>query len=127
MARPVKVHHIAILCLDPVRLAAFYREAFALDQDTVHRHPDQSVRSVWLRDGSGTLFMFEHASAAGQGAQGWHLVAFSVTPSERATLVQRLAGLGAPEESCTAYSSYFRDPEGNRVAISHHPDLPSAT
>ena len=42
--------------------------------------------------------------------------------SERARWEQRLADAGVAIERTTAFSLFFRDPEGNRLALSHHPE-----
>jgi catechol-2,3-dioxygenase len=107
------------------RVSRFYREALELAE--VDRHLDDSgvLRSVWLQLGGGTLLMVERSEAGrgrvdGVGA-GLFLLALHIEPAERAPLERRLAAHGAPIESRSAYSSYARDPEGNRIAISHYP------
>lgn len=124
-----RLHHIAVLCVNPVLVAGFYQQAFDLKENRIHRHDDGRVRSVWLNDEHGTLYMFEFATAAlttaagvsRDGRPGFHLLAFVVTEAEREAMVRKFHTLGASEESRTAFTSYFRDPEGNRVALSHYP------
>jgi glyoxylase I family protein len=41
--------------------------------------------------------------------------------AERPELEARVEALGASVESRSEHSSYLRDPEGNRVALSHYP------
>jgi len=53
---------------------------------------------------------------------GLFLMAFRVTPPERARLERELEARGQPIEGRTAFTSYARDPDGNRLAISHHPE-----
>ena len=57
----------------------------------------------------------------GVGA-GLFLLALRATPSERRALEARLSAAGIAVESRTDFTSYFRDPEGNRFAISHYPE-----
>jgi hypothetical protein len=52
---------------------------------------------------------------------GFFLLSFRVEPASKVALEARLAAAGARIESRTDYTSYARDPEGNRVAISHYP------
>lgn len=117
------IHHIALGARDVAGVAAFYRDVLGLEE--VARHSDEhgGLRSIWLGSGESVL-MVERTeepprSVQGVGA-GPFLVAFRVTAEEREGLEGRLS-----VESRTEHSSYFRDPEGNRVAISHYP-LPQA-
>jgi hypothetical protein len=52
------------------------------------------------------------------------LLAFGVRPEERGWFERKLSELGAPIEARTVFTSYARDPEQNRVAISHYPAPP---
>lgn len=124
-ANESKLHHIAVGSADVSRLAQFYRDVFGLVERARHLHPDGSVRSIWLDLGS-TLLMIEHSQQAarpvdGVGA-GPFLLAFRVSPAERERLELELGSRGQPIESRTTYTSYSRDLDGNRVAISHYPD-----
>ena len=53
---------------------------------------------------------------------GVFLIAFEVSPAQRRLLEQRLEAQGARIEQRTEFTSYARDPEGNRIAISHFPE-----
>ncbi len=119
-----RLHHLALGARDVARVAAFYRDVLGLAE--VARHDDEAgqLRSVWL-DLDGALLMVERTleaprAVAGVGA-GPFLLAIRVAPAERAALERALEAAGAPIESRTAHSSYARDPEGNRVAVSHYP------
>ncbi len=101
------------------RVARFYREMLGLAEVARHASESGALRSIWLRAGE-TVLMIEHTEAepravTGIGA-GPFLLAFAVSPAERAELEGQLV-----VESRSEHSSYFRDPEGNRVAISHYP------
>ena len=118
------LHHLALGARDVESLAEFYARAFELDERARHHHADGSLRSVWL-DLGGPVLMIEASeteahSATGVGG-GWFLVAFAVPFSERDAVEARLVALGGVIESRARFSSYARDPEGNRVAISHYP------
>jgi catechol 2,3-dioxygenase-like lactoylglutathione lyase family enzyme len=86
------LHHVALGARDVDGVAAFYRRAF---------------------DAPAVL-------VAGIGA-GPFLLAFPVDTSERVAREARLLELGAAIESRTEHTSYARDPEGNRVALSAYP------
>jgi hypothetical protein len=116
---------VALGARDVLAVSAFYRDAFRLPHVATHHFEDGTPRSVWL-DLGGAILMVEHTEAppghvVGVGA-GPFLLAFRVTPGERGAVEGWLAAHGSPVESRTAFTSYTRDPEGNRVAISHHPE-----
>jgi hypothetical protein len=54
---------------------------------------------------------------------GPFLIAFRVSSTARAELERELVARGHVIEARTAFSSYSRDPDGNRFAFSHHPEL----
>lgn len=121
---PKSLHHLALGAVDVAAVARFYAELFGLAEVARHDDAEGALRSIWL-DLGGALLMVERTteperrSAIGRGP---FLLAFRVDRAERAPFEERLARQGVAVESRTAYSSYFRDPEGNRVAISHHPE-----
>jgi hypothetical protein len=53
---------------------------------------------------------------------GWQVVALGISRSDRESWERRLAGAGVRLARRTPYSLFFRDPEGNRVALSHWPE-----
>lgn len=118
------LHHVALGARDVERVAAFYRDLIGLAEERRHLDDSGKLRSIWLRAES-TLLMIEATNAERERVEGVgagpFLLAFDVRPEERAEMEVRLARAGAGIESRTAYTSYARDPEGNRVAISHHP------
>jgi catechol 2,3-dioxygenase-like lactoylglutathione lyase family enzyme len=123
------LHHVALGARDVERVAAFYRDVLGLAELTRHHTPSGELRSIWLDLGSAVL-MVEHTDDAprrvdGVGS-GLFLLAVRVRPEERLVLEQRLAAAGASIETRTEHSSYARDPEGNRFALSHHPLVPSS-
>lgn len=118
------LHHLALGAKDVARIAQFYQRAFDLQCDREHYETGGELRSIWLRAGT-LLLMIERtplppSRVEGVGA-GPFLLAFRVDPERRAEMELRLQQLGAPIESRTEHSSYARDPEGNRIAISHFP------
>ena len=121
------VHHLALGAQDVETVANFYREHFDLTEAARH-HQGNALRSIWLNAGP-MLLMIERSDASPREVHGVghgpFLIAFTVAANERQRLEARLVQAGHAVEQRTAYSSYFRDPEGNRCAISHYPE-PSA-
>lgn len=119
MLTELRLHHLALGARDVSRVAAFYREVLGLPELARHHHDDGRLRSVWLDLGGAALMIEQTAEQErrvdGVGA-GLFLLALQVTPAMRAQLCDRM-----PEEARTEHTSYFRDPEGNRVAVSHYP------
>ena len=120
-------HHLAIQCADLDRCERFYREALGLE--VLRRWPREEGgdRSVWLGVGEGFLAL-ERAGAAPastpwrDGQPGLHLVALRIGRGEREAWERRLAAGGVEVVHRTRWTLYVRDPEGNRVGLSHWPD-----
>jgi catechol 2,3-dioxygenase-like lactoylglutathione lyase family enzyme len=124
-AEPAHLHHLALGSADVGRLARFYRELFGLPELARHLDLEGELRSIWLDLGSAVLMLERTAEperrVEGVGS-GLFLLAFRVTREARAALERELEARGHAIESRTAYTSYSRDPDGNRIAISHYPD-----
>ncbi len=120
-----RLHHVAVGSADVARLAAFYRDVFGLPELARHLDHAGALRSVWL-DLGGTLLMIEHTDKTPRPVDGIDagpfLLAFRVSPAERQRLEEVLVARGLPIEGRTAFSSYSRDVDGNRLAVSHHPE-----
>ena len=119
-----RLHHVALGARDVERLATFYRDLLGLPEIARHHQPDGTLRSVWL-DLGGPVLMIERTEepprpVAGVVA-GLFLLALALSPAECAACEQVLGAAGIPVESRTEHTWYFRDPEGNRVAVSTHP------
>jgi catechol 2,3-dioxygenase-like lactoylglutathione lyase family enzyme len=120
-------HHLAIQCADLARCERFYREVLGLEVLRRWPLPDGGDRSVWLRVGEGFLALerADRVAAARpwrDGEPGLHLVALRIPREERPTWEARLAARGAEVVHRTRWTLYVRDPEGNRVGLSHWPD-----
>lgn len=118
------VHHIALKVDDVAALAAYY--GALLGQDEAARHTDaQGLRSVWYALGTAVL-MIERSEAGAAPRDprdaGWHLLALTMQPDQRAAKRAALAALGTPVTHESAYSLYFADPAGNPLAFSHYPE-----
>jgi catechol-2,3-dioxygenase len=118
------LHHIALGAHDVEKLAAFYSTAFHLRELGRHHYPGGALRSVWL-DIGGTVLMIEHTLRERERSHGidagLFLVALRVSHAERIELENHFSKQGCPRESSTEHTSYFRDPEGNRFAVSTYP------
>jgi len=128
-ARPVPIafHHLAIQCADLEACERFYRDVLGLEVLRRWPRPEGGDRSVWLGVGDGFLALERAAAApAGapwrDGAAGLHLVALRIAPGERAAWESRLAARGVEIVHRTRWTVYVRDPEGNRIGLSHWPD-----
>ena len=118
------LHHVALGTQDVARLARFYVDVLELREVKRHLHADGRLRSVWL-DLGGPILMLEASEEAprvviGVGA-GPFLIALSVAPARRDAVEERLRSAGCAIESRTEWTSYTRDPDGNRIAFSSYP------
>jgi catechol 2,3-dioxygenase-like lactoylglutathione lyase family enzyme len=87
-----------------------------------------SDRSVWLATGPDAFLALERAEAPARpgpwrdGQPGLHLLALRIGAGQRAAWEARLAAAGVPVVHRTRWTLYVRDPEGNRIGLSHHPE-----
>jgi glyoxylase I family protein len=124
---PPAIHHVALQCADLDACERFYREVVGLPVVTRWPRPGGGDRSVWLGLGQGGFLALERAERPPQpgpwrdGQPGIHLIALRIDPGERQGWEARLAAAGVPVVHRTRWTIYLRDPEGNRVGLSHHP------
>lgn len=125
MTTPRRLHHIALGAADVERVAAFYGHVFGLPEIGRHFDGAGELRSIWL-DAQGVVLMVERTPAPARFVEGVgsgpFLLAFAISPDERARFERALTDAGCCVESRSPFTSYARDPEGNRVAVSHYPD-----
>ena len=116
----MRIHHIALRTRRLTRLAHFYRRVLGLRLLRTSRAASR-VRSVWLEAGRAILMLERAGPKEPPIPRGsLELVAFAVGRGEHRRLLARLERLGVPlDGEPTAFTSYFRDPDGRRVAISH--------
>lgn len=120
-------HHVAIQCSDLEACERFYREVLGLPVLRRWPRPEGGDRSVWLAAGDGFLALERAGERMEPGAwrdgrAGLHLFALRIGCGERAAWEARLAAAGVEVVHRTRWSLFIRDPEGNRVGLSHHPD-----
>jgi glyoxylase I family protein len=115
--RIMRIHHIAMRTRRVEALESFYAGLLGLLQ--VQR---DGQRSVWLRAGE-SIVMIEQAEDGEPPlpAGSLELVAFAVTLEELDHFRVLLAEQHVPIEAETAYTIYFRDPDGRRIGLSHFP------
>lgn len=127
--RPGRAHHVAIQCVDLEGMAAFYQRVLGLalvrrwPGDDPHQPGD---RSVWL-DLGGCLLMLERSVGPARAptwrsdATGLHLLAMEIEGAQRPHWKRWLQQHGHSVVAETDHTLYLRDPEGNRIGLSHYP------
>ena len=121
-------HHLAIQCADLDRCERFYREVLGLAVTRRWPGADGRDRSVWLDLGGGGFLALERAGEPPAGRPwtdphaGLHLLALRIKAGERAAIEARLGAAGVEVAERTGWTLYLRDPEGNRIGLSHHPE-----
>jgi len=112
------IHHVAIKVRDLSACEQFYAGVLGL---AVVARPRPG--SVWLAAGGGALLMLEQGAGGPDtapledAAAGLHLLALRIARADRAAWAARLAVVAE-----TPHTLYVRDPEGNRIGLSHHPE-----
>ena len=120
-------HHLAIQVRDLERTAAFYRGVIGLSEQVRHYREDGTLRSIWLDLPGGGFIALEGCSGAAAidefraDSPGFHLLAFRIDAAARAEVERELEQHGVSIVHRTRWTLYVRDPEGNRVGLSHHP------
>ncbi len=109
----LRIHHLALRARDPSLTERFYVSVLGLP--LLRR--DDARGSVWL-DASGVVLMIERAEGDEPSVpdDSKDLVAFAV--DDREVWRRRLGEAGVAIEAETAFTLYFRDPDGRRVAVS---------
>ena len=127
MSSPTAVHHVAIKVRDLARAERFFVNILGLAVLRRWPAPDRlAERSLWLDLGAGAFLALEKSSSEGgpldADRPGLHLLALRIERAERQAWIDRLANAGVPLYDQTAFTIYCRDPEGNRIGLSHWPD-----
>ncbi len=108
--RAVNIHHIALRTTRRRALERFYGELLGLP--TIRK----TKRGTWLKAGRTILMIEPREKKEPAIAHGsLELVAFGASQRTHAALAKKLV-----IEASTEFTSYFRDPDGRRVAISHY-------
>lgn len=122
------LHHLAIKVVDLEVCEKFYSQVLGLKPSKFPSDENGSVRSVWLQSET-VILMLEQVEKAAKPTKssasvkpGLHLIAFAIGRFERNQWKERLIMNDVSIEAESDFTIYFRDPEGNRVALSHYPD-----
>ena len=98
---------MAVVVTDLARAEAFYCGVLGLR--VIKRWEE---RSIWVELGDAFL-----ALEKGDSPHRAHCIALAIRRDEREQWRSRVT-----VERETAYTLYFRDPDGNLIALSHYPD-----
>ncbi|WP_373048501.1 VOC family protein [Vulgatibacter sp.] len=120
-------HHLAVQCRDLAAAERFYAGILGLPVIARHRDEAGAERAIWVGAGEGFLALERCGGPVEERpfrdqAPGFFLFALRIERSERAAWEERLAAAGHPKVAETAFTFYVRDPEGNRIGLSHHPE-----
>ena len=117
------VHHLAIKAEDVERTARFYTDVLGLTAQRRNEDP-RGLRSIWVTCGE-TILMIERATGARSAPvfhadpPALHLLALTISASDRGAWRERLETTGHPVVHETEFTLYTQDPEGNRVGLCH--------
>lgn len=116
------LHHLAMRTKDLAALAAFYREMLGLE---IVR--DASPHSLWLGLGGDEVLMIEARADGEPGVPpgSMELVALRVSVEQKDAVARRARERGCYDGE-TAFTVYFRDPDGRRIGVSTY-DLAAAS
>jgi catechol 2,3-dioxygenase-like lactoylglutathione lyase family enzyme len=123
------LHHLAIQVKDLAAAERFYVDVLGLTVTKRWPREDQTgERSLWLSVGAGEEFLALEACDADRPPTpfrdphgGLHLLALRITVAERPQWERKLADLNVEIVHRTRWTLYVRDPEGNRLGLSHFP------
>ena len=128
-----KLRHIAIATQDPVKTAAFYKEAFGFREVGRAGNPANPKAIAWgfyLSDGTLNLAIlkFQNIDQLGRGLDYVGIHHFGVLVDDLDAYAQKLEAMGAPcfmkADGNTANSFFetkFRGPDGVIFDVSEHP------
>lgn len=124
MIAPRGFHHVAVQVRDVERVARFYVEVLGLRELRRHLTEEGALRSIWVSAGGERDFLAVEGASEGQppGTLGFSLVALRIDAAARPAVEAALAAANVEIERRTGWTLYLRDPEGNLVGLSHHPD-----
>ncbi len=109
----MSLHHVAIGTPAVERLGEFYAQIPGVREESRQHTKTGELRSIWLRAGE-TVLMIERA----ENREAPRALVFSASGVEPDRLEQFLKGR---ETDRTAFTAYFRDPDGNRLGLSAYP------
>ena len=121
----MRMHHLAVQVRDLGVAESFYCGVLGLPIQVRHADDAGRPRSIWLDLEGGAFLALERCTrerdATRDAEVGWHCVALGIDPTERELWRTRLESAGIAVERESAFTLYFRDPDGTLVGLSHHP------
>lgn len=120
-------HHVAVQVHDVAKVAAFYVGVLKLPELRRFHFDDGSLRSIWVgahagaKEGDPFIAIEHQRPGTPAGALGYSMVALRIEPQQRKAIAEELGRRGHRVEKETGWTMYVRDPEGNQVGLSHHP------
>lgn len=119
----LSVHHIALKTKNVEKLAEFYESLFSFHKIKDHFDEQGKLRSIWLKVES-IILMIERQDESYikvDSPSGLFLMSFKIEESEKESWRIRLAQNQVSVEEESNCTLYFRDLDGNRLALSHYP------
>lgn len=121
-------HHHAILVSDLETAETFYGGVLGLAVKKRWLDKKGRPRSIWYELGGETFLAIELHGGSRERPErgssrklGHHCFALAIRADERDAWLSRLAAANVEIEKASEFSLYFRDPEGNQIALSHWP------
>jgi catechol 2,3-dioxygenase-like lactoylglutathione lyase family enzyme len=126
--KPGAVHHVAIQVRDLAAAERWYAAVLGLPLLKRWQDAEGRDRSSWLAL-EGDAFLALEVCKGRETPVGWesdapglYVLALRIAPTERVAWERRLADHGVVIERQSQWTIYFRDPEGNRLGLSSHPE-----
>jgi glyoxylase I family protein len=126
-----RLHHLAVVVADLGRAERFYCEILGLP--VLRRLSDArgAPRAIWL-ELQGAFLALERAESPGGAtradqAPGFHCLALAIAPGDKQAWRERLEAAGFALVRESPFTLYVRDPDGNLVGLSHHPEVEELT
>ena len=122
-------HHLAVQVSDLGAAERFYHDLLGLE--VIKRWPYEDgrpgERSLWLRLGEMFLALEKCDGPAAptefvDPQPRLHLFALRISVRDKKAWEDKLAEAGVPVVHRSRWTLYLRDPDGNRIGLSHHPN-----
>ena len=111
----MELHHLAFRTPSLASLTDFYQRALGFE-----KVGGKSGYSNWLRMGSSVLMLEERpVDEPGITPGCMEFVGFGVSETQRTVIRAKLQGMGVIIEAESDSTTYFRDPDGRRIGVSH--------
>ena len=122
-------HHLAVQVTDLAAAERFYHGVLGMPVIKRWSHEDGRAgeRSLWLSAGPDTFVALELCAQPAPATDfkdpqaRLHLFALRISASDRAAWEQKLGAAGIEIVHRSRWTIYVRDPDGNRIGLSHHP------